>query len=535
LHPRHLALVALLALPGLAQDAPPDGPGTPPADAPPAAVTPSPIEALEAWLQRFSAMREFWTGAELEYERLLRDVRPALERGPAEMQRGGGLLLDLAGYQLDDVPRMAHFAGSRPHQRVRRRAFAQLSDALEDDVGKPLLQWLADDVLLMPGRHSMARRYVALYLTARNKTDAGRMALLSVARDEADALRPAVLEAMTAWPDDAIDLFLVGLIGKKFDKRARPHPFNVLLKRVRNVDVPLGARASGMLEVRAQAMLISTDWREASRAIELARGLDAERRVPLLIDALSAWDRRGKMGTGSRRILDDIVLELREISGRSIGTNPKNWITWWIAVRQGQTPLHVADAEEGQEARSSATFFGLRPVTDRVTFIIDISGSMEARWATQEHSRYQEAIEQMTRFLQAIGEDARFNVILFSGAPLRSSPHLVPASTETLAKARNSLLARAPGGGTYLRPAVERALRLDKHGDMDIERLEADSIIVLCDGETTDGPAWVRPLLDRIGTESRIRFHCVLIGNQDDGTLAQLAAGTGGDYVRVGQ
>jgi hypothetical protein len=140
----------------------------------------------------------------------------------------------------------------------------------------------------------------------------------------------------------------------------------------------------------------------------------------------------------------------------------------------------------------------------------------------------------MMRFLQAAGPQTRFNVILFSGEPLRSSPELVRATAANLGRARASLLARHPEGSTQLRPAVELALRLDADGRVDPARLEADTIVILCDGETAEGPRWVQPLLDRVQDDARVVFHCALIGTAGDGTLERLAAMTGGDFLRIG-
>jgi len=372
-----------------------------------------------------------------------------------------------------------------------------------------------------------------LHLAAKLPVDRVRTALLFVARNEADPLRPHVLRMLPGFADEAIDLFLVGLIGRKFDTRQSPHPFNLLLERIEDRAHPLGRRAADALEARIAAMLISTDWREASRAIEVLQGVEYKQSVPLLIDALSAWTRRDSMGQGSRRIVDEIVRELRRISGRSIGSNPKSWITWWIAVRQGRTVV-AAEAPESEAPRTEASFFGLRPVSDRVTFIIDYSGSMETGWGTDGLTRYEEAIEQMMRFLQAAGEETRFNVILFNDFPLMSSRKLIPATADALERARTALLRRTPDGGTLLRPAVELALAMDAEGRVDPELVEADTIVILCDGETASGPGWVRPLLTEIRAETRIRFHCVQLGSNGDGTLERLARGSGGDFIRVG-
>lgn len=481
--------------------------------------------ALGRWFATWKERQAYWSGAEVELERLLTAALAEVRLSRPALAANGALLLDMAGY------RGSSFDGSAA--RLRRRARRALEGTITGGSGAALLDWMADEVIALRSQHPRERRAQALELLDAHRTDGGRLALLTVGRDEDDPLRPAALQVLATWPDEAVDLFLVGLLGKTYDKRTDLHPFNLALARLQVSSVPLGPRAAELLKTRLSAMLLKRDWREASRAIELARGLEPRVGVPLLLDALSAWHRRESQGNGSRRILFEVVRELRRISGKSIGTNPKNWITWWISVRQGRTPL-AQDALEPEEPRTEATFFGLRPVTDQVTFVIDISGSMATEWGTTEHNRYVEAVEQMMRFLQAAGSQTRFNVILFSDAPLRSSPNLVLATAQALSSARASLLTREPDGGTYLRPAIELALRLDADGQADAERLEADTIVVLCDGETGEGPRWVRPLIERVNDDARVVFHCVLIGSRGDGTLERLARLTGGDFIRIG-
>ncbi len=58
-------------------------------------------------------------------------------------------------------------------------------------------------------------------------------------------------------------------------------------------------------------------------------------------------------------------------------------------------------------------------------------------------------------------------------------------------------------------------------------------MIVLCDGETAEGPSWVGPFLRRVNDDARIVFHSVQLGQGGDGTLELLASQTGGDFQRV--
>ena len=74
-------------------------------------------------------------------------------------------------------------------------------------------------------------------------------------------------------------------------------------------------------------------------------------------------------------------------------------------------------------------------------------------------------------------------------------------------------------------------LRTD--GSLDLDRLQADTVIVLCDGFKTGGSAWILPILRTVNSRSRLVIHSVLIGGQSDGSLELLAEETGGDFVRI--
>ncbi|MEO0866578.1 MAG: hypothetical protein AAFY39_18815, partial [Pseudomonadota bacterium] len=50
-------------------------------------------------------------------------------------------------------------------------------------------------------------------------------------------------------------------------------------------------------------------------------------------------------------------------------------------------------------------------------------------------------------------------------------------------------------GATQLRPGIETALRLDDDGLPVLDGATPDTVIVLCDGATEEGPAWVGPML----------------------------------------
>ena len=376
-----------------------------------------------------------------------------------------------------------------------------------------------------------------------------RVPLLAVGRRGDDPLRPDALRVLAAWSmrhgaDEAIDLFLVELLGRKFDRATRPHPYTVLLQRLGEGNTPLQPRARAKLSERVGLMLLANDWRDAARALRLSAGFPLEERVPILLDALNVWHARSQSGRevpGLVRVQGDIVRALRELSDQHHGPYPGPWIDWWVRVRQGESPMpgspefRAARARRAEQGGSVAPgVFGIRPETDRFTFVLDLSGSMKQNYGTTERTRYLEAVDQLVRFLQAAPKGSEFNVVLFGTGAVALSDEPIPLDAESLADTRDELIRIQPRGATQLRPGIETALRLDDDGLPVLDGATPDTVIVLCDGATEEGPAWVGPMLERVLPIHPVQFHCVLLGHRGDGALRRLAESSGGKLVRVG-
>ncbi len=410
-------------------------------------------------------------------------------------------------------------------------------------------------------RPSTKERRIMLTLLTDHRVRKLRGALMAIARRASDPLRDEALTRLARWSsefgvDEVVDVFLVRLLGKAAEFRGGPHPVNVVLERISSSDHPLSGRAQEALRVRIAQLIVAADWRQCAIGIRLSRGMSLNNQIPVLLDGLSVWDRRQKSKrehTGLVRVRGDLTRELQRISGMKHGPEPRPWIDWWVEVRQGKRPMPgtpefiAAAVERAKTPVSTAGFFGLRPRTDRVTFIIDHSASMAQNWGTTERSRYDEAIDQMLRFLQGADDGTEFNVILFDDVPIRSSFQLVDATPKNLESARKSLSGRAPGGSTHLRPAIELAMGIGEDGlpartvragtpdaSANGEHSFADTIIVLCDGDTAEGMGWVAPLLNRALPLYPVIFHTVHLGPTDDGALKELARLSGGDFLRVG-
>jgi len=516
-----LASLPLLAAPG-------------PAPVPTAARAGDAVEDLTLWLRRYERNGP---NASLEEVQALETLMASLRRSPIDPPEHGAdvarALLDLAGVRTSEEERArrrdraAAEEVSRQTERVRALGRAALAERLSADADGRLGRWLATAVLA-PRDEPLERRLAALRILEGRYLESTRLALYSCAVGDRDELRAGAMRALEGWPDEGVHRFMLAQL-ERLDERPDWVARSSLRRHFDAVRLDPGGEAGTQLFDLAGRAVLGTDWREAYRAIRLLRSLPDDPAVPALIGALGTWTDRRAHGAGSRRIEYELLTELERRSGRSIGPYPERWATWW-KVRSSGGPDTVRE-DPGKLTR--AEFFGLRPVTDRVVFVIDNSGSMKADFGAGERSRYGEAVAQMLTFLRTLGPTARFSVLLFSSDLEEWKSSLQPASDSSLAAVERWLRYRSPHGGTFLEPAIERVLRLDDRGRPDLGRLEADSVIVLCDGATAEGPDWIPALIERTGDDTCVAFHGVQVGPGGDGALELLAQLSGGDFVQV--
>lgn len=489
-----------------------------------------PAKRLRVWVQRVERTSDPVRAEEwARLDEILVELDARAPESAEERREEDLALIDLAVVErrerLRAPPPAPGFTFGAP-PAPSRRAARRLDRRLRLDRDGRMAAWLANEVLA-PGQRELERRYVAAELLAARYAPATLDALKRAARDEDRELARLAQLALAGWPEAVVHRFFLDELerGGAFLKALRRH-----LELAHESLGPPGLEA---LRAAVARLYFSTDWRDAARADDLVRWLDTPRAVPLLIEALATWVRRAEEGEGSRRIEHELVAHLRRLSGRSIGPHPERWNRWWQAVRSGQLEL-PEDDEGGGDSYSSAVFFGLRPVTDKVAFVVDRSGSMDGVFGTGARSRYEEAVDQLVRFLEASGPRTSFDIVLFNDGTRRYRSRPQPASPSNLEHARRWLEAKGPEGGTRLREGVETVLEWRRRGGFDPTELAVDTIVVLCDGATEEGPRWVdAEWLRLVGEVGQIVFHCVQIGGGGDGTLEALAEGTGGAFVRV--
>lgn len=489
-----------------------------------AVVLQDPVQRVQVWTERGRRSHGGLDDAEMqELVAALGELR-LLERGAPERRAEiDAAYLDLAALRW--IPGES----ATDEARGRLDAMSELGMAeLERRFrGAPheVAAWLADEVLDPLKDVPEERRLAATALLRGRYLDGTQTALLRTARTGSGELRESALSALAGWPDPAVTLFFLESIGEPGWGLAP------LVEHLDKTRTSLGPLALDQLRQICGRLYVSEDWRNAARARYLVRYLDTHRAVPLLIEALNVWDRRREDGKGSKRILYEVLDELQRVSGRAIGPVPGRWLAWWQAVLDGRVEL-PEEIEEAGGFVSRPAFFGLRPVSDRVIFLVDASGSMEWTFGTAGRERYAEAVSQLIRFVEQSGPETRFGIVLFNDDGVRWRSGLNAATAANVARAEKWLRKKRPGGGTNLYAGLQKALRLDRGGRIDLDRVDADTVIVLCDGETAEGSSWVRPWLSANNEAAQLVFHCVQIGSGGDGTLEALAEGTGGDFVR---
>ncbi|MHC4377994.1 MAG: VWA domain-containing protein, partial [Planctomycetota bacterium] len=176
-------------------------------------------------------------------------------------------------------------------------------------------------------------------------------------------------------------------------------------------------------------------------------------------------------------------------------------------------------------------------------FLIDSSGSMSGQMPARPHqsttdglrtqTRFEAATEQLEKFLANAEEGTVFRLGLFSsgGKVYNTAPHR--ADERGRQAALRWMNGQKPDGGTVLSSGMDKLVKPNKAGAIDLENLGFDTLIILCDGATAEGRSWARAWLRSYNTDAQLVIHAVQIGSGPALALETLAEGSGGQFVRV--
>jgi hypothetical protein len=441
------------------------------------------------------------------------------------------VLLDLVGLTLGDADLSAVDLEQGPVLDLRQ----QCAEALRAHQDADFERFLAREILSGGNSQPLPRRRAALWLIAPRPDPGLLLPLMALVRDADPMLRDLALQSLCGYQDPGVHGLFLSLLLQSDAERASPRAPELAEHHFASVPPgALGVFAPRLREIVLPA-LASQDWRSVTRAIALSHPLDRADVVPALIDALETWKKRAEAGLQALRIEHELERALEARAERSYAFDVERWRGWWAAVQRGEVAPPHGDVVPAGDTRPG--FFTLKPWTDRVVFVLDRSGSMSEPFGPvlpggERHSRWDSAVEQLCAFVTELPKGARFDVVVFHDFAEGWKEDLVRADAGALRSVR-SWLDQKPRGGTLLRAGVERAFGLGSNRTLDLARLDADTVIILCDGGTEEGPSWVDGFLARVNTHARIVFHTVQIGNEGDGTLERLAKGSGGEFVHI--
>lgn len=204
-----------------------------------------------------------------------------------------------------------------------------------------------------------------------------------------------------------------------------------------------------------------------------------------LCDALASEERP--------RIQYDLAAALAEKTGKSYGTQWKAWKYWFLKNEEGNWENKSDDTAE---------YWGYKITSGHVVFVIDVSGSMQARYTSK--TRLDIAKEELLKVLDKLDDGMRFNIIAFNHEikPFYAEG-LVPANAKMKRVASKWVQDLVAEGGTNTYDAL----------DMAFNKTEADTIYFLSDGMPSTGkyiyPFKIRMDVAAWNRDSVTQLHCI--------------------------
>ena len=210
------------------------------------------------------------------------------------------------------------------------------------------------------------------------------------------------------------------------------------------------------------------------------------------------------MREGNLRAKQKSYEALKSISGQDFGYAPDVWAKWVQDRRLGK--LSETGEFQGGERISVGTYYKFKIFSDRVLFIIDVSGSMQ--WPDSHPNRIEVAKRELVKAIKSLNEKTLFNMATFAGhvASWKSDGE-VPA-TEANKKKALAWIDRAllPRGATNTYAALMEGLEKNQ---------KIDTVFFLSDGIPSTGAYEVpEEILIKLRYANRFRkviFHTIAV------------------------
>jgi HEAT repeat protein len=289
-------------------------------------------------------------------------------------------------------------------------------------------------------------------------------------------------------------------------------------------------------------------WIVQTAAAHSLAALREKRGIPAMIE---------RLGAAQGRLATDLREALCSLTGQDFHHNVELWQSWW--KEHGDNfevpPLEEADRVTAELSKAAGvTFFGIHTTSQRVLFILDLSGSMSWSMVPRgnptddpnqppdlprggEISRLTAAKRDLGRAIGGLRDDARFNLVLYASDVWTWQDKMVVMEDSTRVAVRDYVDSLKANGGTNIYGALKLGLELaGADGGDEWSAPEIDTIFLLTDGRPSVGVTTDREqILDfvrELNQSAGIVIHTIgLSGAQDAYLLSKLAEQNGGTYA----
>lgn len=382
-------------------------------------------------------------------------------------------------------------------------------------------------------------------------SDGLRTAALKACRGNGDWLLRSVAARLAATkPDDPLSH---DVLAESVDKEKDPR---VRLAALEGLEKAPGSSWHAFVASR----VTDPEWGVQVVAARIAGEREVGKAIPGLIQALVKCP---------PRVAEAVGAALRKLTGLNMEPDADAWAKWWEVNRSkwGEDGRPLAPVV-AQPRASDVEFYGLKVKSDRILYVIDISGSMKHEKQAPPGStkptgpvtgedkpkaeppqkfsgpKIEIAKQELIRSLKKLGKESFFNIIAFNHAVLQWQPKMMAATEANKELAYAWIRDFAPAGSTYIDGALRLGFKMAGMGAYDkaYPGVNVDTIILLSDGAPTDNafpesknmePKEILAHVREWNPEKRIIIHCVGIDNVVVGIqfMRDLARENGGTYV----
>jgi len=299
------------------------------------------------------------------------------------------------------------------------------------------------------------------------------------------------------------------------------------------------------------------DWRVRAAAVESLRETRTDAACDLLVEALQ---------TEQGRLRDDITAALEELTGQK-HEMPEAWLAWWKGAGRRIPPKGTPAGEPPPKPQyvdaHGPNFYGIPTRSNRICFVIDMSGSMEHpvdplkqrpvttgkkggdEGPVAGRTRWEVARNELKRAVGRLNPKQHFTVIFFSSSVKLWRNELIPATPENRKRLTDDVDLIAPRGATYtlgaLREAFVLAGAFKSSGSTPREGGGVDTIFLLSDGAPTDAemteeaklmdPQIILQSVRDWNKDLKLTIHTIAVDLMDSYFLRTLAAENHGQFV----